>query len=222
MFDSLNKFFTVYIASVASKPFQYNNEEITPKLLYVSHNILRSFTCVSHCGGCCYPVSLVWINIENYESANDEAEILVNNKLFKIHIFSNVDHQIDKFNKHRCSFLNLDNGYCNIHKKHPFLCDLAPVAVTQYTDRNVLSNRPFGRAWNRVRITGEKSAACIFDNITEESRMESVRKLKRMKEWADYFEIETHLESIINWAINIPIDHKKPYIIPVKGQLNGL
>lgn len=138
----------------------------------------------------------------------------MNGQSFTIYTFSNTEHQIDQHGKHRCAFLNLENGYCGIYDQRPFLCDYAPVSVRQYANHNVLSNGPFGRAWNRIRVTGQKGAACTYTLATDDSRKDIIRKLTELKRWADYFCIETHLDEIINWSTNIPLDQTKPLIIP--------
>ena len=134
----------------------------------------------------------------------------MNGKEKVIHTFSNKIPQVDKWGVTRCSKLDLPTGNCNIHGKHPFSCDFEILRVVAQENIRYLNNRFFGRGWSYTKVVdGTKGAACELYPATEEGREETIRKLKRLQEWTDYFELETHLPKVIDWLQEIPLDHKK-------------
>jgi hypothetical protein len=50
------------------------------------------------------------------------------------------------------------------------------------------------------RVDKGRGAKCEMLPATKESCEEVVRKLERLKLWANYFDVETHLATIINWV----------------------
>lgn len=112
-----------------------------------------------------------------------------------------------------CRHLNLEDGRCGIHGVHPFSCDFELIRFTHHLDRVYVGTRFYGRSWNMLRIDGSRGALCT---LTPTADVESVvRRLKRLKKWAEYFEIESCVDKIISYAETGP--HSKELMIPVRS-----
>lgn len=134
----------------------------------------------------------------------------MNGKEKIIHTFSNEIPQIDKWDISRCSKLDFEEGNCSIHGRHPFACDFEILRVTSRENIRYFNNRFFGRGWSYTKVVdGSIGAACELYPATEEGRSETIRKLKRLQEWTNYFELNTHLLEVIYWLQEIPLDHNK-------------
>jgi hypothetical protein len=62
-------------------------------------------------------------------------------------------------------------------------------------------------------VDGRKGAQCKITSITEESVQDVIRKLKKLREWAEYFEIPTCLSTIIENAEKGP--GRFPLMLPI-------
>lgn len=205
--DSVDKIVTRYIATVSRQSFEYKGKTYEPKPLRVSSLLLRDYTCPHGCGGCCHiKFSLDYLPAEFKRHLaqadakhlrNFEVEVRwveVNGTRFKI--FTDWQHANEE---RHCEHLNMKDGRCGIYTCRPFSCDFELIRTLQYENSpNVLTQKLFGRGWNMKRIDGERGALCEMTEITEHSIAEVVRKLHRLKEWADYFRIDTWATTIID------------------------
>lgn len=205
--NSLDKIVKIYFAGVASKPFEYNGEIYTPKKVVVSPLIFRGMTCPMACGGCCFKFSLVWLPLEPKPYLTVEKDLVTVNGVER---YVYIDRQAANTD-HFCTHLQKKDGRCGIHGQHPFTCDFELIRFVHQADRVDIATRPFGRGWSYERVTGQKGALCDVLPPSEKHRDDAVRKLWRLKQWADYFELPTHLPRILDWVRSGP--HDDPLVI---------
>lgn len=206
--DSLIKIIDVYFASITSVPFTFQGKEYLPRDIKVSSNLLKGFSCLENCGVCCRDWTLDFIGSEPHPYELQIREVVFNDKIIQIWTDLNDEGKTDNQGKIRCKHLNIDNGRCKIHMNHPLSCDFELLRFLTFKDPrpNRLSNQLFGRGWNMQRIDGNRGALCSMKDKTEEDRLVTLRKLNRLKEWTDYFSLDTVLPSIIEWVRTLPLE----------------
>lgn len=219
--DSLVKVIDIYFAAVTKNPFTFNGKEYKPLTLHVSPTVLRDFICHSSCGACCRDFSLDWLPFEIRPYEVPERKVEINGKEYVVYTDLNNDDIKDKQGKIRCRNLNSE-GRCGIHMKHPLSCDFELLRFRKFEDHWMLGHQPFGRGWNMKRIDGLVGARCEFLPGSEEGRSSTIRKLLRLKEYTDYFGLETYIDQIVDWVKGIPLTQKAPLIINPKVTSLGL
>lgn len=201
--DTLDKVIPTYFACMTIEVFEFRGKQYKPRALSISPLIFRSLGCPAKCGACCPRFSLDYLPSEWHEGL-DERVVQFNGREFKL--FSDMQNTHEN---HHCQHLDMNNGRCKIHGEHPFSCDFEILRFFQFADESKphrLSTQHYGRAWQMLRVDGERGTLCTIDaNDVEAARSEVVRKLKRLKEWTDYFELKTKLEQIISWASNVSV-----------------
>lgn len=206
--DTLDKIVKVYFAGVIAKAFRYENETFHPKKIVVSPLIFRGTTCPMTCGGCCFKFSLVWIPGEPKDYGPDVIRQTVSVNGVDRELF--VDLQ-EGNSDHFCQHLIKKNGLCGIYRNRPFSCDFELIRFIHQRDHVDIATRLFGRGWSYTRVTGQTGAMCDVLPASPKHRDDAARKLKRLKEWTDYFELETYLDRIIAWVESGP--HDEPLVI---------
>lgn len=209
--DSIGKIMG-YIGSITRETFSYSGVTYKPKDVSVTLDLFRDYTCPSNCGGCCMRFSLDYLPSEAEKVSHPLSPRTIEVKGKEKTIFS--DMQITGGKK--CFYLNKENGRCNIHGDHPFSCDFELIRFTNFANRVRINVQNFGRGWAFTRIDGEKGALCEVLPVNEESRASSIRKIKRLKEWIDYFGVDTWIDEIIGWAESRPT--KNLFIKVEEGQ----
>jgi len=199
--DSLDKVFSSYIAGVCDEEVHYKKLILQPKSLRVSKGLFRGFTCPSMCAGCCPQFSLDYLPSEDRPvfSTIQPRIVCVNGKE-KV-IFS--DFQEEYRGDHFCRHVNKENGRCEIHGLQPFTCDfeLIRFAISTSLSRpNQMNQRLFGRGWSFLTVEGKRGAKCSITSITKDTIQDTLRRLKRLLQWCKYFEIQTCLPVIIDYA----------------------
>ena len=189
--DTIDKIVESYFFGLTSTPFSYKNKEYTPKLLRVSPKLLRGFTCPAMCAGCCGKVfTLDYLPNELHPYKLEKRIVEFNNKKFPIY----TDFQKGNTGTH-CKHVDMSNGRCMIHGKHPFSCDFELIRFMIGKEQNQMMTRLYGRGWNMLRVDDERGALCEI--IEKRNPQEILRKLNRLKKWTDHFELETKLPKII-------------------------
>lgn len=206
--DSVDKIVLTYMACVTAEPFTYKDQTIEPRTLHVSPGILRGFTCPAHCGGCCPKFSLDYLPEESHPYPLTARQVLFNSR--EITIWSDL--QLEN-KSNRCNNLQWDNGRCGIHGKQPFSCDFELIRFMVRDDKNHVTQRLFGRGWNMKRTDGGRGAYCTITEADEVSRADCVRKLNRLKQWTDHFQLQTKLPEVIKWAENVPLNTSIPFYV---------
>jgi Fe-S-cluster containining protein len=189
-----------YMAMVCAEPFTFDGESYVPKRLRVSPDLVRGYTCPVNCGACCMKFSLDYIPAERVP---DQLQLRVrtveaNGKLKAV--FSDLQ---TSNNDRSCKHLDKRDGRCNIHGDHPFSCDFELLRFHTYTDdenANQFSTRLFGRKWAMLRIDGDRGALCEITEIDESTVKDTVRKLRRLATWCEYFGVVHKVHDIIEWA----------------------
>lgn len=205
--DSVDKIVTSYFAAITKTPFTYKNTVYEPKRLYLSPLIYRGFTCPAQCGGCCMKFSLDYLPEEPKPDHTSMREVKFNDKQYPIF----TDKQ-EGNGSHKCQYLNLEDGRCNTYETRPFTCDFELIRTLTYTDKHVLTQKLYGRGWAFTRVGGEKGALCEMTPPTKETINEVIRKLMRLKQWANHFELDSWIDTILYW---VKSRSAKPIILEV-------
>lgn len=204
--DSIDKIVEAYFSSVTDEPFEFKGKWFLPKPLVVSPLIFRDYSCRAYCGACCLKVSLDYLPFENQQSIVENRIVQISGKEFIVH--SNLQ----KGNEtHYCQYLDLISGSCMVHDYNPMSCAFALLAFTQHKDKNYLSLRKFGRSWSLTRVTGEKGSACELLPPSPKRILDTIKQLKRLEAWTDYFVLKTKLPQVIEYVSTGP--HEKPITI---------
>lgn len=200
MLNSVDKVFERYIAAVCLEPFTYKGKRFQPKTVRVSPQIFRGFICHKFCGGCCSQrFTLDWLPFEPRPEGQPVKEkmVIVNDKEYQTFSYDQGDHSMPY-----CRNLSQETGYCGIHGVHPFSCDFELIRFISGDKLPVhrLNHQKFGRGWAMKRIDGERGALCEFTETSPEAKMDVIRKLKRLEQWCNYFEVQNKMGTIIAWA----------------------
>jgi hypothetical protein len=204
--DSVDKIIRPYLACTTKDRVRYKGEVFEPKRLQVSPLIFRSFSCPPMCGACCNTKFTVdFLPTEKAPPGLVERMVEVNGKEYKI--LSEL--QKDTPGEH-CCYLNFENGWCKVHTTHALTCDfeLLRFIVRPSQSSNILLQRLYGRGWNMERVDGERGAKCVQGGWNADVRDDIIRRLYRLRKWADYFEIKTVIYDIVKYVETGP--HKTP------------
>lgn len=193
--DSIDKIVSSYFAAITRKSFCYKGKNYEPKDLIVSPLLFRGFTCPENCGGCCPRFSLDYLPDETQPYGLEERIVEFDGKQIPIYSDEQTDHQ-----DHHCRNLRRDDGRCGIHGKQPFSCDFELIRCIHFDDKTVLTQKLFGRGWAFLRTDGERGARCEMTPVSKETVAEVIRKLKRLKQWAEHFKLIHCLDTVIEWA----------------------
>lgn len=204
--DSIDKIVMSYFRVVTTETLRYKKFVFEPKPLRVSEGIFRGYTCPEGCGGCCPRFSLDYLPTEDFPPGVEltPRDISINGRMVRVWSDLQVDHT-----SHHCRNLNHENGRCRIHGRQPFSCDFELIRTSISEDDgkpNGLNTRLFGRGWAMLRVDGGRGAKCTITPPDRASVADCVRKLQRLKQWADHFQIRTCLDRIIEWAASGPHD----------------
>lgn len=221
---SVEKIVESYFSSVTWESFSFKKKTYSPKPLRVSPSIFfKAMTCVPGCGGCCHRFSLDYLPSEKLRISRDlnlvKRSIDFDNR--QIEIWS--DCQEDN-SDHYCRHLQKDNGRCGIHQSHPFSCDFELLRFSCSQTDSLLGHRPFGRAWQMLKINGERGAACEWRDCeySVDQKQDILRKLARLKQWTDHFGLaETALPTMIDLIEKGPF-YEVVTITPPSIQRKGL
>jgi hypothetical protein len=218
LYDGLDRMFLKNFAAVALEPITYGNETMQPRPLVVRKRLFCDFSCPSHCGACCVRANLEYLPFEFYPKEAIQVPVTFNNKVY----ITYQDRQLDNETRW-CRNLNMTDGRCGVYPdknfpgkaEYPFSCDFNLMQVHNAHTRDKreaweLTTALFGRPWHMLKIDEQtKGAACEMLNITNSSIVGTRRRLARLKQWADYFEIKTRLPEIILWAQQDPYKIKE-------------
>lgn len=216
--DSLVKVIDTYFACITAETFTFGDKTYRPRDLRISPDLIRGMICYENCGACCRDFTLDFLPQEKAPYDIISRQVSFNGKQFEIMTDFNDLGIVDKFGVVRCKNLK-DNGRCGIHMKHPFSCDFELLRFVQPNNKErsgitKFNHQLFGRGWQMKRVTdGERGALCEMTGRTEEDRQDVIRKLTRLKDWTDYFELNTVLPEIINWCKNVSLNNEDALFI---------
>lgn len=208
--DSIDKTMDI-LGNLILEPLDYHGKHWDPPTqVTVSPAFFRTFHCNLGCGGCCRAWTLDYLPDEAF-AFHDEAllstctkrDIQVNGQAYPVWTIPP-----GKGQKMRgiptCQHLNLETGGCGIYHDRPLTCALAPVATRQYHGVTHILRTPFSRGWNMERTNGGKGALCTFEPIAISEAFKADYyaydrpNLWRLKAWADYFHLKTHLDAALD------------------------
>lgn len=159
---------------------------LTVRHITISPLFFRDYSCPSHCGGCCYNFTLVYLEGERWEKFKQLYPEHVNNfterttesgtKVYE-------DRQIENKN-HHCKHLDMSNGRCNIHKSNPFSCEFELMKITNVAGKISLINKLYGRGWQMKRIDGQVGAMCKMLPFDYEKFLRDLKLLKELHQIA--------------------------------------
>lgn len=193
--ESTDKIVRKYLRVVASKPFTYEGETIEPVRTVISPLLFRGYTCPAACGGCCPRFELVYLPSEVHPYELEPFTVRINGVPRILFRDPQRDHS-----DHHCRNLEKETGRCGIWTKRPFSCDFELIRAIMSEKRARLMTRLFGRGWQFLRVDGQRGALCEITAVDDASIADAIRKLTRLKEWADYLGVETHLQTILEWC----------------------
>ena len=212
--DTLDKVIGTYFAMVCAESFTFRKKTYHPKPLRVSPLIFRGFTCPAGCAGCCPRFSLDYLPTERrpqFDLGHQVRWVDFDGRKYRIISDMQKDHDSPK-----CRNVNYEDGRCGIHGLQPFSCDFEVLRFLEMADPdrpNNLTAKLFGRGWAMMRVDGERGALCEMTDADEESVRDNLRKLKRLREWCDHFDLPHRMDQIIEWVASGP--HDKPLLVGV-------
>jgi hypothetical protein len=199
--DSFSKMVTAFFAALTKKEFTFQNQTFKPKTILISPLLWRGYTCPNSCGGCCHRVTLDFLPTEPQPEGLTPRTVEFDGRAYLLM----SDLQEGNTNS-KCHHLRLEDGRCMIHNMHPALCDVELVRAIQFEEKALLVSKKYDRGYAFHRVDRGRGSLCEMTDVTDETRTEVVRKLKRIKAWTDYFSLESWIEQIIEWAESYPID----------------
>jgi Fe-S-cluster containining protein len=222
--DSVGKIVLTYFRAASRSPFEYDGVTYTPKTLVLTPNLFRQYSCPEGCGACChheYSLDYLPSEIQHASSQAKKRVVKFNGK--DIEIFT--DNQLNTANNSGyCRHLNTTNGRCSVHPLQPFSCDFElmrfVVDCVKEPDSYRLSTQYFGRGWAMLRIDGTRGAECSkipLAPATKETIQDISRRIRRLKDWVEYFQLEHCLDTVLRWVdsgphltnLTIPADKKE-------------
>lgn len=190
--DSVSKIVGRYFAATTRVPFSYGGREYLPRPLSVGPLLLRGYTCPAGCGACCLKFSLDYLPDEPRPKGLAPRAVEFDGR--EVVVYSDLQPENSSNN---CKHLSPEDGRCGVYEVRPFSCDFELIRTLEYDDRpNVLTQRLYGRGWNMMRVDGERGALCEMTPVNTETKREVVRKLGRLRQWADHFGIRTWADEI--------------------------
>ncbi len=192
--DSLDKVYGIYVKGVATEPFTYKGQLLSPKPLRLSPMLVRGFTCPSGCGGCCPRFSLDYITPELV--LTEARTVRINGRDVEFHSDLQTDH-----NNHHCRHLQ-KNGRCGIHLYNPFSCDFELIRFIEYKDPDrptTLTQKLFGRGWNMLRVDEDRGALCSMTEPSPATVADVRRKMNLLATWCKHADIPHKVQGVIDW-----------------------
>lgn len=211
--DSVDKIFC-YIQSIVKGEVKIGNFTFKEKKIEVSPLILREIECIRHCGACCSTTFTL-----DYLPDEDKLENCIEREAYGKKVWTVYP---DKGQK-GCKYLSKENGDCLVHTCRPFTCDFEMLRFKQYVHENkvLIGTFPFGRCWALTQYNGTKGGICKKKGYSKEYKEDVIRKLYRLKDWIDYYEVPTYIQELIDYVktldscegkvywLNQPIDKSK-------------
>lgn len=211
-----------YFAVITKVPYTFAGVQIQPTVLEIDSKLVRGSIC-HYCGACCRGdskgkgFSLDWLPFELEHLPNrpqcEERFITFNGNDYLYY----TDEQSDT-ESGWCRYLTED-AKCGIHDYSPFSCDFELIRCYQGNTGELLVktyNRPQKMLQYKFRddpnasykSTGKDGVErtfyypqfgpmCKITPQSDKNAKETIRKLQRLQQWAEYFELETHLPQLI-------------------------
>lgn len=178
------KWFSYFARIATSKvEVEVGGEVITfepPKIISISRLLYRSDNCHTNCYKCCYFNWNFWADCELRPSSFTNLIIIRN----RSRLFSSEHH-----NKGACPHLTEDG--CAIHNINPIHCRLPLMKFKQVKSKTYITKEEYGRNW-------QFGCPIKFGPYDQNAFNEDMNRLTRVKKVAEYFEIPTAIDIIID------------------------
>ena len=146
------------------KIFYYLDNITQAEEVVISDKLNRDYSCPEGCGGCCFKVTLDYIEgSERWEKFKslypDKIKDFKLRQVKGVNIWSDLQ---EENSGNYCKHLDPTNGRCNIHEANPFPCafDLIKVIYNKGTKKTNILVRKHGRGWGYKRVDGQIGAKC--------------------------------------------------------------
>jgi Fe-S-cluster containining protein len=180
------------------KLFHYLNNIKKAETVTISDKLHRDFSCPEGCGGCCFKVTLDYIEgSERWkkfkklypERVKDFHKRVVN----EVEIWSDFQ---DEHTGNYCKLLD-KNGRCAIHEASPFLCAFEPIRIiyNKGTKKTNILVKKAGRGWQYKCVDGKIGAKCEILE-TKNSVPNHYKLLRELKETGKKFGYEVDVKGI--------------------------
>lgn len=197
MVNNFGKIIRIFTA-ITKESFEYDGTRYEPKPLVVHPSIANGLVCPPGCGACCKKTSLHfnWFDLTPVYPAVDYPD-LQNHATGWIDSYGgNISLDVDFQNNNQadnCRWLN-QNGRCQLHGMHPFICDFEPIQVKlgNSINYNEIRTARFSKRALIRRADGDHGAKCEFTGPTEQSVSETVRKFVRLEHWTKHFDLRNN------------------------------
>lgn len=206
--DSTGKIFQTYISQIVRGTQTVNDVEVHEKEIVLSPMILREIKCAC-CGGCC---NGNWTIDYLPEEPRPKEDCDIREVAGKI-IYTARETGIPG---RRCYYNDVETGFCRTHDARPLTCDFECIRFKCFKDKVIIGTYPYGRSWQLLRCDGGRGSRCIIGTPNEEYRGDVLRRLHRLKQWIDYYGIETYIQEIISAVKTMPLEQKNAIIINPK------
>ncbi len=199
-YDTVDRIISNIIIPISREAVTYKGTTYEPRKLRISPSIFRSLQCPEMCGGCCWKsVTLDWFPHETAHENAAERSVTVNDKDYTF--LSIVSENTDA----PCQFLD-EKGRCKIYTQRPFLCDFSFIRVLDKTTHRTMMNATPSRGFHLKRVDGLKGNMCYMEPIDPETLAHRLEQFESLKAIAEYLEIDTHIDDIINHIKRGPTD----------------
>lgn len=211
-----------YFAVITKVPFTFAGEQIQPTVLEIDSKLVRGSICHC-CGACCRGdskgrcFSLDWLPFElehlQKRSPCEERFVTFNGNDYMYY----TDEQSDSENGW-CKYLTED-AKCEIHDYSPLSCDFELIRCYQGKTGELLV-KTYNRPQKMLQYKFKDDPNCFYKSVGKDgveqtfyypqyrpkceivppnnkTVTETIRKLKRLQQWADYFKLDTHLPQLI-------------------------
>lgn len=226
--NSIGRMIERYFAPLTKKPFEYLGVTYTSKDLALSPTIFRDFKCLPNCGACCRNVTLEFLS--SGEEIPEAAKPYLKTIEFEfdgrtIQLLQD-DQSNNPMGDFKCKHLDRSDGRCSIHPyrgmTNPMNCDSFPLKVHMFTreDRpNLFLSGHYSRPHTFTQLDGTKGVKCYYTELTDENTQsviqDQLRRLDRLKQWADYFGLDTWIPEIREWIASGP--HYQPLVLKLES-----
>ena len=207
--DALTYLLLNVFPALSKESITYNGETSIARPLYISTSIFATKSCPVGCGACCSSGTLDYIPNEEHPEGVITKTVRVNDK--DIQLLS--DSQKDNTSIW-CKHLGFPDARCGIYTVRPLMCDLPWLGAKEESKRNRwnFGLHQFSRGHLFKQIKDYTDNFQIWNNtrsgvacgprleITNQSVAECRRKLHRLQDWINHFQIANYMNEIISWA----------------------
>ena len=209
--DSAEKMILL-LSEISTEPVHIKGKTINrpyPRTFKISNTFWREFICPGGCVACCKILFSIDYLPEEFEKfVPENRKQLFNKRTLTVNGVTKELYTIEYNNSKEgdCTFLidrRTDNENvkgCELYPNPPLSCIAGPQVkfmTRKSSKRTYLTKRPFGRAW-----AFPEEPKCKFIPNKDKDYKEETSILKRFRDWARYFEMNTVIDYYIKKVEN--------------------